>query len=176
MPRGKKSLENHIDRGSMHWTKFIEILYDIGGSSRIGLFKAKGLNPNMTTPDGYVNEEAWTIKEGEQKKEYKALVTFDWDYIVWYFTDPLKDLGWIDGASFSRSRIERLIDLIEEGHSKLKEKEVEKALTASAENLVKAGLYTDVEKALEFIKSAHTSQENGSKSKVKNTTKEPASV
>lgn len=174
MPRGTRTLDNHIDKGAMHWTKYIEILEN-QGSSRLGLFMTKPLHANMATPDGYVRVETWSIKEGEETIQYKASVTFDWDFLVWYFKDPLKELGWIDGASFSRPRIEKLINLIEEDHGKLKEKEIEKALIASAENLVKAGLYTDVDKALEFIKSAHIPQENG-KSKSKGTTKEVATV
>lgn len=170
MPRGKRDLSNHEDKGSMYWVDYVEELRATN-KSRLSLLMAKTFDPAMATSEGLVRTETWKIGSTDDAKSYQAQVKFDTSFLVWVFTERYKELGWIEGATIHLGRMQTLTDKIQEHHAKEKEREVEKELLIAAQHLVRAGVYSDVDLALEFIKSSQRSESNG---KAKAKAKEPS--
>jgi hypothetical protein len=160
MPKGTRDLSNHVDRGSMYWEEYISILDELPGS-RVSLFLTKSFDPKMGTTDGYIKCEQWKEGSKEEGVSYKAEVKFDIHFLVWAFSRRYQELGWIDGAVFHRNRLDTLANLIEQHHSKEKDREIEKELIKAAESLVRVGMYEDIDKALVFLKSSQKHESNG---------------
>ena len=148
--REPKVPDNAIDRGSFHWEEWMDLVKSEIKTKPAQVI-ARPLHPEMLTSKGYIRPESWSVKNGDGVETYKATVTYDEQYVVQILKTRFEQLGLIDGAYFSKIDILRIVDLIQEDHDRTAEKEKEKAVLEAAKALVRAGIYTDVNTALEVI-------------------------
>jgi len=175
----ERKLEGYIDKGDFYWEDYLEVLKEVG-SGRINMFYQKSLHPEMMNEDGYTRVETWSEGKGDDAIKYKANVKFDKFFVVHIFSDRYSELGLIDGAHFARERMDKITDMIQDDHSKIKEKEISRHINEAASALVRAGLYNSVDEALQVIRSnnekAATIASNGRGKGKTSTTKVDAAV